>query len=52
MELSLHPLSVQITTKDSAQQREIQQSYILQTKHPRWELFRIFLRALFSLKFK
>ncbi len=48
----MHPLSVQITTKDSTEQREVQQSYILQTKHPRWELLKIFFRAFFSLKFK
>ncbi len=48
----MHPLSVQITTKDSIAQREVQQSYILQTAHPRWELFKIFVRAIVSLKFK
>jgi hypothetical protein len=48
----MHPLSVQITTKDSAEQREIQQSYVLQTSSPRWELLKIFLRAIFTIKFK
>ncbi|MBI5472215.1 MAG: hypothetical protein HY961_07705 [Ignavibacteriae bacterium] len=50
--MKLHPLSVQITTKDAAAQREIQQSYVLQTAHPRWELVKIFIRAMFSLKFR
>lgn len=52
MELMMYPLSVQITTRDSVAQREVQQSYVLQTKSPRWELFKIFVRALFSLKFR
>ena len=48
----MYPLSIQITTRDSVQQREIRQSYILETKHPRWELARILLRAIFTLKFR
>jgi hypothetical protein len=48
----MHPLSVLITTKDPAQQREVQYSYVLQTKHPRWELMKIFLRALFTIRFR
>jgi hypothetical protein len=48
----MHPLSVQITTRDSIEQREIHQQYILQTRHPRWELVKIFWRALLTLRFR
>lgn len=48
----MHPLSVQITTRDSVEKREVQQNYLLQTRHPRWELFKIFLHAFFNLKFR
>jgi hypothetical protein len=48
----MHPLTVQITTRDSVEQREVQQNYVLQTNRPRWELFKIFLHAIFSLKFR
>lgn len=48
----MHPLSVQITTKDMTTQREVQQNYVLQTKTPRWELFKIFVHAMFHLKFR
>jgi hypothetical protein len=48
----MHPLSVQITTRDSVEQREIQQQYITQTRHPRWELLKIFWHAFLTLKFR
>jgi len=48
----MHPLSVQITTRDSVEQREIHQQYILQTRHPRWELAKIFWHAFLTLKFR
>ena len=48
----MHPISVQIITRDNAQQREIHQQYIVTTKYPRWELAKIFLKALVSLKFR
>ncbi len=48
----MHPLTVQIITRDNTQQREIQQQYIVETKHPRWELVKIFWHALFHLKFR
>jgi hypothetical protein len=51
MELSMHPLSVQIVTRDSATRREIQHNYMVETRHPRWELRKIFFHALFTLKF-
>lgn len=48
----MHPLSVQIITRDSVEQKEIQQQYIVQTKHPRWEIIKIFFHAFFNLKFR
>ncbi len=50
--MSLHPLSVHISTKDYAEQRDVQYSYVLSTKHPRWELFKILVRALFTVRFR
>jgi hypothetical protein len=52
VEVSLHPLSVHISTKDTLEQRDVQYSYVLSAKHPRWELFKIMLRALFTVKFR
>lgn len=48
----MHPLSVQIITRDSVQQKEIQQQYVVQTKHPRWEMVKIFWHAFFHVKFR
>ena len=48
----MHPLSVQIITRDSDQQKEIHQHYTVTTRFPRWELVKIFLRAFMSLRFK
>ncbi|HTY59375.1 MAG TPA: hypothetical protein VMF59_11185 [Bacteroidota bacterium] len=47
----MHPLSVQIITHDSASEREVQHQYILEGRHPRWELFKIFVHALLHVKF-
>lgn len=47
-----HPLSVNITTKDTVAQREVQHNYVLQTRHPRWELFKIFLHVLLHARFR
>ena len=47
----MHPLSVQIITRDAASGREVQQQYIREGRHPRWELFKIFLHALLHVKF-
>jgi hypothetical protein len=46
------PLSVQITTRDSELQKEIHQHYHVQTRHPRWELVKIFFHAFFHLRFR
>jgi hypothetical protein len=51
LELTMHPLSVQIITRDSATQREVHQQYVLEGRHPRWELFKIFVHALVHVKF-
>jgi len=48
----MHPLSVQIITRDSTLQKEIHQNYVLNTRHPRLQLMKILLRALFTLKFR
>ena len=51
MELIMHPLTVQIITRDSASQKEVRQQYVVQTRHPRWEMLKIFLHAFFHLRF-
>lgn len=48
----MHPLSIQITTRDSVEQREVRQQYLVETKHPRWEMFKIFLHAFLHTKFR
>jgi len=48
----MHPISVQIITRDSTLQKEIHREFMVQTKYPRWGLFKIFLQAFFSLKFR
>jgi hypothetical protein len=49
--VSLYPLTVQITTRDSVAQREVQQQYVVQTRYPRWELLKIFCHAFFHMRF-
>ena len=50
--MSLYPLTVQISTRDSVAQQEVQQQYVVQTRHPRWELIRIFWHAFVHLRFR
>jgi hypothetical protein len=50
--MSIHPLSVTISTRDSAAGHDVQQQYIVQTKHPRWELLKIFVHALTHMEFR
>ncbi len=50
--MSKHPLSVQITTRDSVAQTEVRQQYMIQTSHPRWELLKIFWHAFFHVRFR
>ena len=52
MELTMYPLTVQIITRDSILQKEIQQQYIIRTNHPRWEMVKIFVHAFVHLKFR
>jgi hypothetical protein len=47
----MYPLTIQIITRDSVLQKEIQQQYVLQTKHPRWEMLKIFFHAFFHVRF-
>lgn len=48
----MYPLTIQIITRDSVLQKEIQQQYITQTKHPRWEMVKIFFHAFLHLRFR
>lgn len=48
----MHPLSIQITTRDSVEQREIHRTYAVEARHPRWELVKIFWDAFLNLKFR
>ena len=48
----MHPLFVQIITRDNVQQKEIHQRYNVTARYPRWELLKIFLRAFVSLRFR
>jgi len=48
----MHPLSVQITTRDQTAGREVRQDYLVETRHPRWELLKIFLHAFLHLRFR
>lgn len=48
----MHPLTVQIITRDRVLQKEIQQQYVVETKHPRLELLKIFWHALFHVRFR
>ena len=48
----MHPLTVQIITRDSARQKEIQQQYVVETRFPRLELLKIFWHALFHVQFR
>ena len=48
----MHPLTVQIITRDNVAQREVQRQYIVRTNHPRWELLKICFHALMHLEFR
>lgn len=50
--MTLFPISVMISTRDSVEGRDVQHQYIVRTRHPRWELVRILVRALFEIKFR
>jgi len=50
--MSMFPLSVVISTRDNVDGRDVQQQYLVQTAHPRWELMKIFIHALFHLRFR
>ncbi|MBP1678403.1 MAG: hypothetical protein H6Q29_314 [Bacteroidetes bacterium] len=47
-----YPLTVQISTRDSRLDREVRRQYVLNTRHPRWELVKIFVHAFFNLTFR
>lgn len=48
----MHPLTVQIVTRDNVLNREVQQQYVVETRHPRWEMLKIFLHAFIHLRFR
>ncbi len=47
----MHPLTVQILTKDHSRQKEVQLQYVVEARHPRWELLKIFWNAFVTLRF-
>ena len=47
-----YPLTVQISTRDSTLDREVRRQYVLNTRHPRWELLKIFIHAFVHLRFR
>ncbi len=48
----MHPLTVQIITRDTAAGREVQHQYVARTAYPRWELVKIFVHAFFHISFR
>ena len=48
----MYPLSIEISTRDNILQREIRRQYVVQTRHPRWEILKIFVHAFFHLRFR
>lgn len=48
----MHPLSVTISTRDTTNNKDVQQQYMVHTNHPRWELLRIFFHAFFHARFR
>jgi hypothetical protein len=48
----MHPLTVQIITRDGVRQQEVRRQYVLETRHPRWELLKIFWNAFWHLRFR
>jgi hypothetical protein len=48
----MHPLSIIISTRDTVAQRDVQQQYVVRTRHPRWEMLKIFVHAFFHVRFK
>jgi len=48
----MHPLSIQISTRDSVQQKEIRQQYVVQTRFPRWKMLALVVHAMFHIRFR
>lgn len=48
----MYPLSVEISTRDSVEQKEVRRQYVVQTRHPRWEILKIFVHAFIHLRFR
>ncbi|MDH3253251.1 MAG: hypothetical protein OEM41_10695 [Ignavibacteria bacterium] len=48
----MHPLTIQIITRDLADQREVQRQYVVRSRHPRWEMLKIFVHAFFHIRFR
>jgi hypothetical protein len=48
----MHPISVQIITRDISDQREIRRQYLRQSRHPRWEMLKIFVHAFIHVRFR
>lgn len=47
----MHPVSIQIITRDASGQREVRHQYLVESKHPRWEMLKAFFHAFFHVKF-
>lgn len=50
--MSTYPLTVEISTRDSVAQREVRHQYAVQTRHPHWELLKIFWHAFTHMRFR
>jgi hypothetical protein len=48
----MHPLTVQIITRDTVEGREVRHQYVVEARHPRWELLKIFFHAFFRVTFR
>jgi hypothetical protein len=48
----MYPLTVQISTRDRKKGKEIRQQYVVQTRHPRWQILKIFWHVFFHIRFR
>ncbi len=48
--MSEHPLSIQVITRDPRDQKEVRREYVVSTKHPRWEILKIFIDLFFRAR--
>ncbi len=48
----MQPVSVQIITRDPGSNREVRRQYVIQSRHPRWQMLKIFVHAFFHVRFR